>query len=56
MTWRKNSAISLWPALSASRAYLAVVVPGLESVVLHGDEVEGDVVEPGFTGGHVRPL
>src|SRR4051794_34074851 len=34
---------------------LAVVVPGLEGVVLHGDEVVGDVVEAGLTGGHGAP-
>src|SRR3954447_11408172 len=31
---------------------LAIVVTGLQGVVLHRDQVEGDVVETGLTGSH----
>src|ERR1700712_4266742 len=33
---------------------LPVVVAGFERVVLHRDQVEADIVESGFSGGHHR--
>src|SRR5579885_3451538 len=44
------------PGVAGIADVLTVVVPGLERVVLQGDEIERDVVESGFAGGHDRFL